>query len=301
MCLAVSYSPQTQGLQGSDPPDGAEDRIQALVADPRLDDAIRRSIRGALTSVQTDPVLHQNLKDVGRFMLGVAALYLDATGGLTHRRLRDLSGRSGLSSAGTATALLLRMRLIGYVQPDELLSNGAAKRYRPTDHMTAAFRNRVRIELQACADLDPAAAEVLARLDEPGIFARLIGELGGAAFEAARNPHPDARAIDVFAMRSAGMLIMYQLLNDADDGGPFPPSDGEVDVSIAAYARRFKVSRSHVLTVLRDAESFGVLTRLDGGRVRMETEAGKVFRLFYAVIYLGLMEGCRRTLDRLPA
>jgi hypothetical protein len=270
----------------------AEPRIQAMRADPRLGAAMRHSVTRSVAYYDAAPVMHRNLKDVSRFVLGVVALYLDATGGLTHRRLRELSGQTGIISTGTATALLLRLRLIGYVTPADVLPNGAIRLYRPTEAMVTAFRDRLRIELEACALIDPRIAPVLERLDEPDVFPHLMAAMGGDAINAARNPRPDTVAIDRLSMRSAGMLIMFQLMQDADRGQGFPPV-GEAQVSVSGLARRYEVSRSHVLTILRDAEEMGLIVRLGEGRWRLEPALGEVFKTFYAVLYLGFIKAAR--------
>lgn len=270
----------------------SERRIQAIRADPRLDGAIRHSVQSSVAYHDSAPIMHRNLKDVGRFTLGVIALYLDATGGLTHRRLRELSGQTGIISTGAATALLLRLRLIGYVTAAEILPSGATRLYRPTPAMVTAFRDRLRFEIEAATRLEPRIVDILHRLDEPDMFPTLMATLGADAAYAARHPRVDALAIDRLSMRQAGMLIMFQLMNDADDGGVFPPQ-GEVSVSISGLARRYDVSRSHVLTVLRDAETFGLIHKLEEGRWRLEPAMSEVFKTFYAVIYLGIIKGAR--------
>jgi hypothetical protein len=270
----------------------SERRIQAIRADPRLDGAIRHSVLNSLAYHDRAPVMHRNLKDVGRFTLGVMALYLDATGGLTHRRLRELSGQTGIISTGAATALLLRLRLIGYVTAAEVLPSGATRLYRPTPAMATAFRDRLRFELEAATRFDPRITDILDRLDEPEVFPTLMATLGTDAAYAARNPREDALAIDRLSMRQAGMLIMFQLMSDADHGGAFPPQS-EVSISISGLARRYEVSRSHVLTVLRDAETFGLIRKLDEGRWRLEPAMAEVFKTFYAVIYLGIIKSAR--------
>jgi hypothetical protein len=270
----------------------SERRIQAMLADPRLEAAMRHSIRGALAFYDRAPVMHRNLKSVGRFALGVIALYLDATGGLTHRRLRELSGYSGFISAGAATALLLRLRLIGYVTPAESLPGGATKLYQPSPEMVNAFRERLRFEVEAAASFDSRIAPILDGLDEPGVFSDLMATFGADAIYAARHPHPGTAAIGRLSTRSAGMMVMYQLISDADTGGAFPPQ-GELRVSIAALARRYEVSRSHVLTILRDAESFRLIRRLDENRWRLEPALAEAFRILYAVLYLGIIQSAR--------
>lgn len=269
-----------------------EVRIQAMRADPRLPAAMRHSVLNSIAYYDAAPVMHRNLKDVSRFVLGVVALYLDATGGLTHRRLRELSGQTGIISTGTATALLLRLRLIGYVASAETLPNGATRLYRPTQAMIVAFRDRMTIELHAAVLVDPRIQPVLDQIDVPDVFPTLMSVIGQDAVNAARNPRPDAVAIDRLSMRAAGMLIMFHLMAAADDGGAFPPV-GEAEVSISELAKRYEVSRSHVLTVLRDAEGFGLIHRAAENRWRLEPQLGEVFRTFYAVLYMGIIKAAR--------
>jgi len=280
---------------GSDSVGFAEAQIQAMREDPRLEGAMRHSVTRALAYYRANPLMHRNLKDVGRFILGVVALYLDATGGLTHRRLRALSGQSGLISAGAASAVLLRLRLIGYVTAHGPQVNGQIKLYRPTPTMAAAFRERMRIELEAAAVFNPRVGPILERLDDPEVFPSLMAVLGDDTINAARHPHPDTVGLDRISTRTAGMMILYRILSDADQGGAFPPL-GEVAVSVSGLAREFEVSRSHVLTILRDAEQCGLMSRLEGeGHWRLEPAMAQAFRTFYAVIYMGVIKGARAT------
>ena len=256
---------------------------------------MRHSVNRALTYYRANPLMHRNLKDVGRFILGVVALYLDATGGLTHRRLRTMSGKSGLISAGAASAVLLRLRLIGYVVPVGQQVNGQIKLYRPTAAMAEAFRERMRIEMEAAAVFNSRVGAVLQRLSEPEVFPTLMAVLGDDTINAARHPHPDSAGIDRISTRTAGMMLMYRIMQDADTGAAFPPT-GEHAISVSGLAREFEVSRSHVLTVLRDAEQAGLITRLAGeGRWRLEPRLGEAFRTFYAVLYMGVIKGARAT------
>jgi hypothetical protein len=288
-------SPSGRAAGASDSVGFAEAQIQAMRDDPRLEAAMRHSVTRALAYYRANPVMHRNVKDVGRFVLGVVALYLDATGGLTHRRLRTLSGHTGLISSGAASAVLLRLRLIGYVTPEGPQVNGQVKLYRPTAIMAAAFRERMRIELEAAAAFNPRVAAVLERLEQPEVFPTLMAVMGDDTINAARNPHPHTVGLDRISTRTAGMMLMYRILSDADTGAAFPPT-GELAISVSSLAREFEVSRSHVLTVLRDAEQAGLLTRLDGeGRWRLEPSLGQAFRTFYAVLYMGMIKGARAT------
>jgi DNA-binding GntR family transcriptional regulator len=60
-----------------------------------------------------------------------------------------------------------------------------------------------------------------------------------------------------------------------------------VPLSIAALARRFRVSRTHVLRLIRDAESAGLLIRLGekGELVSFAPQLRQGIRDFFAAIF----------------
>lgn len=275
-------------------------RLEAFLDRPGLDDAIRSSVQGAVAYYDAAPTMHRDVKDVGRFMLGVLALYLDASGGLTHRRLRELSGKSGIVSAGTATAVLLRLQMIGYVSRTEA-GNGHSRPYKPTPAMETAFRGRMRIEFEALSHITDETAEMLARFDEPEVFAMLMAMMGDQSMQAAGSPNPDIEALNKLAVRSAGLLILFDLMHQADTGGAFPPV-GAVQISVAAIARHYDVSRSHMLSVLRDIERAGWIEKRPGDGVWFLTPALRTdVRIFYGITYLGLIRAAEMAWERLEA
>ncbi|MDO8380602.1 hypothetical protein [Phenylobacterium sp.] len=271
--------------------------LGAMLAKPELDEAMRRSVRGAVAYYDAAPILHRNVKDVSRFLLGVVALYLDASGGLTHRRLRELSGKSGILSAGTATAVLLRLQLIGYVTRGEA-PNGLPRLYKPTSVMAKAFRERMRIELESVALLEPGVRTLLDDLDDAETFGAFMAVMGEQSMQAAGAPNHDIAPFNALSLRSAGLLILFDLMMRADRGGPYPPQ-GEVEVSVAALARRYEVSRSHVLSVLRDIEAAGWMTRAGVDATWVLTPAlGETVRIFYGITYLGLIRAAEMVAER---
>ncbi len=274
------------------------DHLEAFLTRPGMDDAMRSSVRGAVAYYDAAPTLHRDVKDIGRFLLGVVALYLDATGGLTHRRLRELSGQSGILSAGTATAVLLRLQLIGYVTRIDA-GNGHSRPYKPTPAMEAAFRGRMRIEFEALTQVTDEVNAILARFDEPEVFAALMAMMGEQSMQAARSPNPDIDAFNKLAVRSAGLLILFDLMHQGDQGGAFPPV-GMVQLSMAAIARHYDVSRSHVLSVLRDIQRAGWIEKRPGDGVWFLTPSLRTdVRIFYGITYLGLIRAAEMAFERL--
>lgn len=273
-------------------PDGSalfEARLQGLCAHPRFDEAVRHSVRSALAYFHTNPLLHRNVKDIGRLILGVVALYLDATGGLTHRRLRALSGQTGVISAGTATAVLFRMRAIGYVVRDDVGGGGVMRRYRPTSEMIRTFHDRIKIELDAATMLFPDVGPVRDRLGEPKVFAAVFTALGREVITAASNPRAELDVINRLSVRSAGILVLYDLIATADDGEGALAKPAEFEISVSALARKYEISRSHVLSLLRDLEAADLVARVGrDGRWALQPALGAHLRAFFAVVYLGM-------------
>ena len=72
----------------------------------------------------------------------------------------------------------------------------------------------------------------------------------------------------LFVDRNAGIMLLSSLLLAGDADDIYPPTL-PVPVSSSALSRRFGVSRAHVRRLLQDAESQGLLERLDGDRVRL--------------------------------
>jgi DNA-binding GntR family transcriptional regulator len=79
------------------------------------------------------------------------------------------------------------------------------------------------------------------------------------------------------------ILCSMMLSGVADD--TFPPAL-PVPLSASALARRFGVSRAHVRRLLQDAESRGLLERLDGDRIRILPRLAQALSDFMAAYFL---------------
>lgn len=234
----------------------SRDALNEVATRPGFERALRHSVNAALALHDSDPVMHRNIKDVGRLMLGIVALYMDATGGLTHRRLRVVTGDVGLLSAGRATAILWQLQGIGYVVAESARMSGRSHRYIPTESMRRAFAARFRVELEAMAQIDPSIAPAVANIHSPTFFSGFIAEMGKLALDAVRNPQPALNPLSNYGERTAGMLVLYALLSAADTGEHFPPV-GPVSFSVPSLSKRFGVSRTHIRRLLRELEQVG--------------------------------------------
>ncbi len=275
------------------------DAVADFLAQPRLSDAIRHTVECALEVCDNDTDAHANFRDVGRMLLGTIALYLDATGGLTHTRLREISGVAGTLSAGRATAILLHLRMIGYVTAQSKRADGSARLYVPTKRMKDIFRRRLRIEFESLAMIEPETEELLTRLDEDEAFRLLIANFGVLIGRGGNRPEIELKHYDAITAKSSGTIIMFNLFHAADQGLQFP-SPGIARVQISQMARRFRVSRAHVLRVLREAEEAGFITRrVDGEGVVIHPLLCDTFRLYYAIVHIILGAVAHRTLTTL--
>ena len=277
-----------------------DEAIADFLARPRLEEAMRNSVGKALEFCDTDPLAHANFRDVGRLILATIALYLDATGGLTHRRLREIATEAGTLSAGRATAILLHLRMIGYVTAKATRADGSARLYVPTEKMKAVFRRRIRIEVESLAMLEPEIAPLLATFDEDETFQILISHFGALIGRVPEHRHEIAlKRYDAITTKNSGTIMLFGLFQAADKGSDFPPA-GLAPVNVSAMARRFGVSRAHVLRVLREAEEAGFLSRMPGGDgVVLTPYLAEAFRLYYAIAHIIIGAVAYRTLATL--
>lgn len=233
--------------------------IAEVRAHPHFHEALHASVTKALDYVATDPVLHSTFRDIGQVMLASLALYLDATGGMTHRRLRELSEGSGALSSGRATAMLWHLQLIGYVTAETGHTRGKTRAYIPTERMKAAYRKRLLIDLESIAMLAPQARPLTEHFDND-MFRAYMAEMGAYMRMLGPRSHPDLKDFDALASRNAGVLLIYVLAQAVYQDGPFP-QPGRTQLSASAIGRRLGVSRMHVLRLLREAEQAGFIQR----------------------------------------
>ena len=262
--------------------------LEALRAHPRFLEATELSVRAALVLQDTSALNTPHLKDGGRFFAGLLALHLHATGGLTLASLREACAMTGITSRGRVLAILAGLRVIGFIEPALREGDARVQFYRPTAGMVEAFRARIGVELQGAALVSEVAARAAARFEDEAFFYALVTRIGefltlpSLLRDAVESP------ISIFSDRMAGTIILYALLAGGEPGDSFPP-EGPVRMSIAGLASRFKVSRTHVLRLFRDAEKRGFLRRDPEGVTgwllpALRREAELMFQVAYAIL-----------------
>jgi DNA-binding IclR family transcriptional regulator len=228
-----------------------------MKAHPRFEEACSLAARQAMDRFDGTSAIARVMRDLSGMFFGTFALYLDALGGLTLTSLHELVAEAGLSSPGRATAMLIQLRVSGFVQRDTETTDKRVRRYVPTPELTNAMREVFRGELNALSLLEPEALLVAAHLDDKEVIYAYVRAIGKAMVDVVRlKPETE---IDVFTTRNIGPLVLLHLALSGDADDTYPPKR-PVPMSITDLARRFKAARSHVRRLLRDAEAEGLLT-----------------------------------------
>lgn len=269
--------------------------VAALRTHPQFADAARMMMRDVIAIYDGNRILNQVMNDRGRVVFGALAFYLhfssdprDSASGLTPAKMKALCAETGLCSAGRATAMLLLMRYAGYLTPAPDAGSERTHRLVPTARMFESQGQRLACHLRAMSILLTEGADGLAHLrrqDFIGEMARQFGE----SFRAGFRILDTSPALYPLAERNAGLMILFSLFL-ASDAMPRMTSPAPAAISIAALARRFGVSRPHVLKLLRDAEALGFVARggANGEQILVQPALAEAIQDFIATVFLFL-------------
>lgn len=247
--------------------------LAAMRAHPSFAEAMRASAASLITLHRRNRVISWLLSDRPLALIGHALIYLhldrrddDPQSGLTPGRFRRFCTRNRLCSAGRASAILAFLRLTGHIETIAHPGDRRVTQLRPGEKLMEIARTRLERQFQAISLIRPDIAPAIAALGDPDFEAVLFRNLG-TWFVSGSRLLDRAPGLHLFAERDAGMMILYSLMlaGEADDR-PVPVKP--VPISISALAKQFQVSRTHVLRLLRDAETAGLLTR---GGAKSET------------------------------
>jgi hypothetical protein len=241
------------------------DAVAALTRDPRFAQAVRLVLADNVRFYRGNRILSYLGYDRGRIVIAILAFYLhvtrrlgDPTSGLTAQRLKSLCVEQDVCSPGRARAMLSLLRLFGHVAPAPA-GDRRTKRLEPTELLTRSLRQRWGTLLDAIALLSPEGAVARARLERPDFLAALvrhvIDEYRGGLRALQFTPE-----LKLFADRNAGLMILFSLAIAGEADDTMPPTR-PVRISISELARRFSVSRAHVLRLLCDAAAQGLIER----------------------------------------
>jgi hypothetical protein len=268
-----------------------------LRADPRYPEAVRSFAANMLDAGDADRLLDGILKDAGRNVAALSAIHLHFSGGLTLPRLKILCASFGLVSPGRARALLLYLRYLGYVEPSG--ARGSAALYVPTTRFLNTWRYHLRAVLKAVQVLEPAAIGLLLdRFEVPGVFETYAKILCDVFLDGMPHANMNSAYFRVFMHRNAGIQVMHTLLSTST-GDVFPPEQ-PIAMSLAAAARRFKVSRIHLRRLLDAGQREGLLRVSADGAVQFEPAGRAAIDHTFATQIIRFLSAAARTLALKP-
>ncbi len=253
-------------------------------------------------------LLNVIVNDRGRLVIATLAIHLhysavadDPRSGLTAARVKAFCAAEGVCSPGRAAAVLALMRWAGHLAPAPQAANTPTNRLIATQRLIDLHLDRWARQLEVVAMVLEDGADGRANLDRPG-FAAAFAAAQAAVFTSGFRLIDQAPALELFVERNCGLLILANLITA---GGP----DDErlpkrpVPLSISAIARRFAVSRPHVIALLRDAETAGLLERIgpNGGQVRLSPRLLDSLESFFAAVFLFNAQCARLALDAIEA
>lgn len=279
--------------------------IAMLRAHPRFPEAARQAAEGFLTLYQGNRLLNTLVNDRGRMLMGYITLYLhyfsdpaDPLSGLTVSRVKQLCVEQNVCSAGRAEAMVMVMRLFGYLEPVPHAGDRRLRLLAATDdRLIQSHHERWERLFRAMAPVLPDGHAALAVMRSEDFTRGFVRELYRHFARGVRilDYAPD---LALFADRNSGMMIMFSLLTAGGAGEAFPPS-GPVSVSISAVSRRFGVSRVHVRKLIRDAEQQGFLARAPGAdeQIVLRPQLTEAALNFFATTFLFLAQCARHAMD----
>jgi DNA-binding MarR family transcriptional regulator len=136
-----------------------------------------------------------------------------------------------------------------------------------------------------------AARAALARDDFLAEMARAVAD----QFRSGVRALDRAPELEPFAEHNAGLMILSSLVTAGEADDTMPPSR-PIKLSISELARRFSVSRAHVLRLLRAAEAEGLIKRTTGAQetVTLTPPLARALRESVAMLFL-FYARCART------
>lgn len=266
--------PAFSAVAASSPPLEAEALAALLALESTDREALRQhpafpatafaAARSLSAQYRGNVLLTRILNDRGRIALALLMLSMHLESapdspGLTAGRLKAEATALRLCSPGRVTAVLAACRLLGLVAP---APDADRRRHRLalTPRMMAIHTARWRGMLEAMAPASPEAARGAAHLDNPRFLEPFVDTML-VPFRAGWRLVSELPCLEIFADRDGGLMVAFSLFDAARTG---------TALSVAHLARECRISRSHVMEMLRAAAEAG-LVRRDSGR---STEGG---------------------------
>jgi DNA-binding MarR family transcriptional regulator len=240
--------------------------VRAIEAHPRFAAALRMIAAGAVAQYRGNRILNTIITDRARFLIGVFAIHLhyrsrtgDSRSGLTLSRIKAICSEHKICSAGRAEAMLVLMRMFGYLASARNEEDRRLHRLVPTDALNAWHHERLAFTLEAIANLLPEGAKALAELRSPDFLTCFVSHVA-RVYLSGFYYVDHVPEMKLFFERNAGVVVLFSIMLAGEAGDTFPPR-GRVTILPATLARQFGVSRSHVRRMVQEAINAGLLER----------------------------------------
>ena len=263
---------------------------------PGFDGALLAATGVAIRQFRGGLILNRFSNDRGRFLLVTMLLHLhfdgdppEAPGGFTVGQVKTLCQQQNICSPGRAGALLAGLQLIGLLtrRPS---ADRRITRLAPTPHFIDLYRQRWQSSFASLQPVVPWSETVLEALPQDAFIGAMACGLA-RHFLAGFRPLDVAPVLRPMAERDAGLIIVFSLLH-----ARLGLEDGDA-MTVAELARRFAVSRGHVLSLLRTGEEIGLVTRDEAGGIYRATDSlEQALRDFFSNAFVLLGEASREAL-----
>jgi AraC-like DNA-binding protein len=263
---------------------------------PRFPQAARALAGNMTTLAAGDRAIDGIFKDGGRYIAALCTAALHTGGGVTLPRLKQLCTDFGLLSPGRARAMLIYLQYLGYVGLWRERSAEGPARYVASPSFLAAWRAHLRAAVLAASVIEPVAARVAERLDDPAFFAIFCRAQFDGLLGAIHDFDQNSAFARIFINRSAGNQICWALVLQGD--AAVFPATGALDISMARLARDFGVSPMHVKRLFADAAREGLLDGRPGSGVMLTAAGHAALREHFAAQLVHLLIACGKALAR---
>ena len=279
--------------------------VAALVRHPRFADAMRAVLVANVGLYKGNRILNYVGYDRGRLVMSILAFYLhilhrpeDPTSGLTAQRLKSLCVEQDVCSPGRARAMLSLLRLFGYVVPAPG-SDRRFKRLAPTELLVSFLQQRWGGLFAAMALVSPAGEAARAALNRNDFLSAFVQRVVDH-YRTGLRALWFAPELTPFAERNAGLVILFSLAVAGAADDTMPPAR-PVRISLSELARRFSVSRAHVLRLLRVAKAQGLIERSDDETVMFLPPLSRALLNSVAIMFLFFAHCAREALAEIGA
>lgn len=280
-------------------------RTAAFLAHPRFTQARAAYIDGYLGVYSGEPAMNKLLMEVSRHVIVTFVLCLhaaqrqgDPSTWLTLGKLQDIVAAYRVGSAGLVEAIVARMLDRGLLAQVPAPDDRRKRILVPTKALLDHDKDLIAAQAAPCTILEPKPALDLALArDEPFQYAVRTASVGYFAEAMVRvGEHAEMM---LFMARDSGFLVLLCLLQSASRS----ESGTLSTIPYEAVADRFGVSRTHVRSLIRDAEEAGFLriVRSGGAEIEVSTALSGHFDRWVAGMSEFFDRTCVAAYERLSA